>query len=203
MCRAGRSIAGASGRATSGATDSRATAMSVRGAGPHPPRGRICRLSDAVSVAGASAAPHLFRAHPESFARIEPWLERELHVLLGEDEDIELVKEFVMSLMRMYVLAGNRRPPAAKRFGLTLRPAVPARANGSQLGPAVGRGDQRAAPFLLPSNGALCARARGVRAVPLRNAGLRSLRAVPRPTHPRMRSLRPDSHVQAGRRLTL
>lgn len=81
--------------------------MSVRCVGPDPPCGLICRLSDAVLIAGASTAPQLFRAHPESFVRIEPWLERELHVLLGEDEDIELVKEFVMSLMRMYVSLGD------------------------------------------------------------------------------------------------
>ena len=53
--------------------------------------------------AGATA-PELFRNHPESLERVEPWLDRELHVLLGTDEDVELVKEFVMSLMRTYVL---------------------------------------------------------------------------------------------------
>jgi hypothetical protein len=46
----------------------------------------------------------LFRQHPESLERLEPWLDRELHVLLGAEEDVELVKEFVLSLMRTYDL---------------------------------------------------------------------------------------------------
>jgi hypothetical protein len=45
----------------------------------------------------------LFRQHPESLERLEPWLDRELHVLLGAEEDVELVKEFVLSLMRTCV----------------------------------------------------------------------------------------------------
>ena len=55
----------------------------------------------------------MFRNHPESLQRIEPWLDRELHVLLGADEDVELVKEFVLSLMRTY--AGGQPPGPLRR----------------------------------------------------------------------------------------
>ena len=56
----------------------------------------------------------MFRYLPETLPRIEAWLDRELRVLLGVDEDVELVKEFVMSLMRTYVVA-IRMPQCGRR----------------------------------------------------------------------------------------